>query len=90
MNTDGRKLELLTEDELNGLLETLLSEKKRRNRVEELKAIATLSKALEDFARLLPDENVYINVWCEECEDNIEIDITEYFSDIAIKLDNSK
>jgi hypothetical protein len=90
MNTDGRKLELLTEDELDGLLDTLLSEKKRRNRVEELKTVATLSKALEDFIRLLPDENIYIEVWCEECEDNIEVDITEHFSDIAIKLDNLK
>ena len=90
MNTDGRKLELLTGNELNELIDTLLKEKARRNRVEELKIIANLSKALEDFSRALPDESISIEVWCEECETDIEVDITEYFNQIAVKLDNLK
>ena len=90
MNTDGRKLELLTGNELDELIDTLLKEKERRNRVEELKIIANLSKALEDFAKALPDESIYIEVWCEECETDIDVDITEYFNQIAIKLDNLK
>jgi hypothetical protein len=90
MNTEGRKLELLTGNELDDLLDTLLKEKARRNRVEELKIIANLSKALEDFAKALPDETIYVDVWCEECETDIEVDITEYFNQIAVKLDNLK
>ena len=90
MNTDGRKLELLTGNELDELIDTLLKEKERRNRVEELKIIANLSKALEDFAKAMPDDSVFIEVWCEECESHIEIDVTEYFSTIALKLDNLK
>lgn len=90
MNTDGRKLELLTGNELNELIDTLLKEKARRNRVEELKIIANLSKALEDFLKALPDETICIEVWCEDCERDIEIDITEYFNQIAVKLDNLK
>lgn len=90
MNTDGRKLELLTGNELDELIETLLKEKERRNRVEELKIITNLSKALEDFSKAMPDESVYIEVWCEECESHIEIDVTEYFGTIALKLDNLK
>lgn len=90
MNTDGRKLELLTGNELDELIDTLLKEKERRNRVEELKIVANLSKALEDFTKALPDETIYIEVWCEECESDIDIDITEYFNQIAIKLDNLK
>jgi hypothetical protein len=90
MNTEGRKLELLTGNELDDLLDTLLKEKARRNRVEELKIIANLSKALEDFAKAMPDETIYVDVWCEECETDIEVDITEYFNQIAVKLDNLK
>ena len=90
MNTDGRKLELLTGNELDELIDTLLKEKERRNRVEELKIIANLSKALEDFSKAMPDDSIYIEVWCEECETDIEVDITEYFSTIALKLDNLK
>lgn len=90
MNTDGRKLELLTGNELDDLIDTLLKEKERRNHVEELKIIANLSKALEDFAKAMPDETIYVDVWCEECETDIEVDITEYFNQIAVKLDNLK
>lgn len=82
------KLELLTEKELNDFIEILAKEKERRSRAEDLKVITNLSKNLNDFIVRMPDQNIYIEVWCEECESNIEIDVTEYFVDIATKLDN--
>lgn len=83
------KLENLTEEELNGLLKALMGEQERRAKLEENKIIDNLQNALLDFARKVPDA-VYVDVWCESCEEDIEINITEYFYTIVEKLGELK
>lgn len=83
------KLENLTEEELNGLLKALMSEQERRAKLEENKIIDNLQNALVDFARKVSDA-VYIDVWCEECEQDIEVNVSEYFYEIIEKLGELK
>ena len=80
------KLENLTEEELNGLIRALMGEQERREKIKNNEVIGNLQSALAEFARKVPDA-VYIEVWCEECEQDIEVNITEYFFDIIEKLE---
>ena len=83
------KLENLTEEELNGLLNALIGEQNRRVKLEEVKVIEKLQDALWDFQKKVSDA-VYIYVWCEDCERDMEINIAEYFTDIISKLTELK
>lgn len=86
---DKTKLENLTEEELNGLLKALIGEQERRTKLEEIQVIEKLQDALWDFQKKVSDA-VYIYVWCEECEQDMEINIAEYFTDIISKLTELK
>lgn len=83
------KLENLTEEELGGLIRALIGEQDRRAKLEEIKTIDKLQDALWDFQKKVSDA-VYIYVWCEECEQDMEINIAEYFTDIISKLTELK
>lgn len=83
------KLENLTEEELNGLIKALMEEQDRRTKLEEIQVIDNLQDALWDFQKKVSDA-VYIDVWCEECEQDMEINVAEYFADIISKLSELK
>ena len=81
---------LLTERELEGLLEALTSEKKRRSRAEASEACEKLIDALEEFLQKCPNDTIEIRLLCEECDESITVDVTCYFEQIIGALNALK
>lgn len=73
----------LSLEDLENVRESLQTAINKKYREREEKAVSEFKKAYEKFRDIFPDATMYVEVYCEGCEDNIHVDLVtlldEYF-----------
>lgn len=73
--------DILPLEDLVSIRESLQTAIHKKYKEREEKALSEFREAYKKFREASPEEAMYIEVYCEGCEDNIEVDLANLLDD---------
>lgn len=71
----------LSLEDLRSIQDSLNTAIIKKHREREAEAFGEFKKAYEKFREIAPEDAMYVEVYCESCEDTIDVDLVNLLDD---------